>query len=137
VTYQTLPRILIQEAHSNIESSTTPALNAVCIGQSVASLLCNVDHINGTEASGEKRLVGITPSCVHDEGTRVFTNGFSKSFGALLDDDVSPSDLARETGIERRTSWVLAVLESRYDELGPDAWLALENKVNQKFAEGL
>lgn len=61
---ETLPRILVEETHRDVESGTSPALESVGVLESVRSLLGDVGHVDGTETSGEERLVGITPGRV-------------------------------------------------------------------------
>lgn len=53
-TYQAIPRIFIQEAHCNIESCTSPAFHTIGVGQRVARLLRNIDHVDSPETGGEK-----------------------------------------------------------------------------------
>jgi hypothetical protein len=61
--------------------------------------------------------VSISPSCVHKKSTLVLTDSLGKSFGSLLEDDVSPSLGARLGGIN--------LLSGGVDELR-DLNLALE-----------
>ena len=124
VTHQTFPRILIQEAHSDIECSTTPALQTVRVGEGIACLLCDVDHIDRPQPRREQRLVSITPCCVHNEDTRVFANRLGKGLGTMLNDDVTPSSLAGNDGIERGSVGVVAILEGRNDDLIFKTWFA-------------
>jgi len=93
--YQPLPWVFVQESHSDVESCTTPALETVCICEGIASFLGDIDHVNGSKAGGQERLVSISPCGVHDKNSRVFANRLSKSFGAGLDDNISPTDFAR------------------------------------------
>jgi hypothetical protein len=135
MTYQTLPRILIQEAHSNIERSSTPALKTVRISQRVTRLLRDVDHISGTQTSGEQRLVSITPGSVHDERSGILADSLGEGFGTVLDDNVAPSDLARESGVERRAVGVIPVLELGNDDFGLEAWFSLRSNY-QRWIKG-
>jgi hypothetical protein len=114
---ESVPRILVEESHSDIKGGTTPALKGVQVRESVAGLLGNAEQINGTDTSSQKRLMGISPSCVHEKSTLVLADSLGKSLGALLKDDVSPSFSAGLRNID--------FLSSRVDELG-DLNLALE-----------
>lgn len=116
MTYQSLPRVFIQKPQCNIERRATPALNTIRIRQCITSFLCNIDHINRSKSRSKKRLMSISPCSIHDQSSGVFTNGFGEGFKSLLYDDVSPSNLARESCIERRSIRVLAVLEFWNDD---------------------
>lgn len=91
---ETVPRILVKETHSNIESSTTPALKRVEVGESVAGLLGDVEEIDGTDSGSEERLVSIAPGSIHEQAALVLADGLGKSLRALLDENVSPTLLA-------------------------------------------
>lgn len=67
----------------------------------------------------------ITPGRVHDERSRVLTNCFSERFGTVLDNDVSPTDLAWYGGVERRSIEIVAILKLRDDDSCLQAWFAL------------
>ena len=125
ITYQTLPRIFVQEPHCDVKGGTTPALQTVCVRKSPAGLLRDVDHINRAQTSGQKGLMRVTPGRVHDEHTRVLANGLRECLGALLDDDVTPSKLAREGRVEWGSIGVLAVRKLGNDDLVFQARLAL------------
>ena len=92
--YQPLPWIFVQEPHSNIESRATPALETVRVCQGIARFLGDIDHVDGSETSGQERLVSIPPCGIHDKHPRVFANRLSKGFGTRLDDNISPTDFA-------------------------------------------
>lgn len=132
-TYETLPRILIQEAHRDIEGRATPALKSKCIRESVACLLGNVNHVDGTKTSREQALVGITPGGVHDERSGILANGLGERLGALLDDDVAPSELARRGGVERSTLGVGPVGELGDLNFGLETGLSLQFCVKIRF----
>ena len=55
--------------------------------------------------------MSITPGGVHDEDTRIRTNGFGEGLGTFLDNDVTPTKLAGEGCIQRRPFGVFAALE--------------------------
>ena len=116
-SYQTLPGILIQESHCDIESRTSPHLQRVCIRKRPARLFRNIYHIDRPQARRKKRLVCITPSSVHDETAWVLANGLGKGFGTLLDDDVAPTDFARHGSIQWWTILVFPVDEFWYDNV--------------------
>lgn len=109
--YQAFPRVFIQEPHGDIEGGTTPALQAVRVGEGVAGFLRDVDHIDGPQPCGEEGLMSITPSGVHDQDTRVLANGLRECLRTMLDDDVTPSSLARYNSIQRGTIGIVTVLE--------------------------
>jgi hypothetical protein len=44
--------------------------------------------------------MSISPCGIHDKGSRIFTDSFREGFRTVLYDDVTPSNLAREGGIE-------------------------------------
>lgn len=117
-TYEALPGILVQEAHSDIEGRSTPALNGVSVGQSPACLLRDVDHVSGAETSGKKRLVSVTPGGIHDQATGVLPNSLGKGLRALLYNDVTPADGARNGGVERGPLWIFPVGELGDDGIG-------------------
>merc|ERR1712225_45702 len=96
---ESVPWILIKETHSNIESGTAPALKAVEVAISVTSLFRNVQKIDGSDTGSEKRLMSITPSGVHEKATLVLSDSLCESLWAFLDDNVSPSLLTWDTGI--------------------------------------
>ncbi|KAI6766708.1 hypothetical protein HG531_011930 [Fusarium graminearum] len=93
---KSVPRILIEESHSNIESGASPALKRVEVGKSMAGLFGDAKQVDCTNTSSQN---------------------FGKSLGSLLEDDVSPSLGARLGGIN--------LLSGRVDELG-NLDLALE-----------
>lgn len=125
-TYQTLPRVLVQEPHSNIKGSTTPALNTVRICEGIAGLLSDVHHIRGSQTGGQKRLVGVAPGGVHDERSRVFADRLGERLWAVLNNNVTPTDFARESRIKRGSGGVLSVLELGDDDLTLEAWFSLK-----------
>lgn len=125
-THQTVPGVFVQETHGNVESGTTPHLQTVCIGQRVAGFLCDVDHVDGTKTSSEKRLVSISPGGVHDESTGIGADCLGKCLGALVDNDVTPTSLAGNLGDQRRSILgVLAALEFGNDNFCLETGLAL------------
>lgn len=92
---ETVPGVLVEEAHGDVKGSTTPAFQTVEVGEGVAGLLGNVEQVNGTDTSGQERLVSITPGSVHEKASLVRANGLGKGLGALLNNNVSPALLAR------------------------------------------
>lgn len=68
--------------------------------------------------------MSITPGGVHDEGARIGTDSLSESLGALLNDDVTPSDSARLRGVQGRPSRVFPVRELGNDKLSPETRLS-------------
>ena len=81
--------------HRNIKRGTSPHLQTVCIGESPAGFLCDVEHFDSSKSRGKERLVRIAPRRVHNEGIGVFTHCLCKSFGVLFDDDIPLSDFTR------------------------------------------
>lgn len=72
----------------------------------------------------------VTPGCVHDEGTRVFANGFGEGFRAMLNDDIAPAYLAGKRGIERwTTARRVPVFELRDNNLCFEPRLALNEQI--------
>ena len=112
-THQTLPRVLVQEPHSDVERRPTPALDRVRVRQCPARLLRNVDHIDGSEPRRKQRLVSVAPGRVHDENARILADSLRECFWALLDYDVTPTDFAGEGSVGRGSVRVFTV-----DELG-------------------
>ncbi len=123
-TYQALPRVLVEEAHSDIERCSTPALDRVRVRECPARFLCDVDHIDSTESRGKQRLVGIAPHRVHDEHTGVLADGLRECLGALLDDDVTPAHFAGQGSVGRRPVRVFTVDKLGDDDLVLEAGLA-------------
>ena len=78
----------------------------------MTGLPSDVQHIDGSDASGKERLMSITPRCVHEETAFVSTNGLGESCGTLLLNDVSPSLLVRLCAIDLLAS---RVIEDRLD----------------------
>lgn len=65
-------------------------------------LLSDVEDVDNTEASGEKRLVAVAPGGVHDQATRITTYGLGECLGTLLDDDLAPADFAGDGDVDGR-----------------------------------
>ena len=61
--------------------------------------------------------MSISPSGIHNKGSRIFTDGFGEGFRTMLYDDVTPSNLAREGGIET-SGGILSALQSRNNDFG-------------------
>ena len=118
---QTVPGVLVQEAHGDIESRATPALKTVGVGEGVAGLVRDVQQINGTNTGSEQRLVGITPGGVHDQATLVGTHGLGPSLGALLVKDLLPALSGGRRDIERLAG---SVVEDRLDNVALEFGLA-------------
>jgi hypothetical protein len=87
----------------------------------MACLIRNIQKIGSTNSCGEERLVGVTPSCVHNQTTLVGANGFGKSLWALLNKNVSPSRLARDGCINDLT---LGGLEGGHNDIATEFWLS-------------
>jgi hypothetical protein len=83
----------------------------------MAGLFGNAEQINCTDTSSQKRLVSISPSCVHKKTTLVLADGLGEGLGSLLKNDVSPSLGARLGSIN--------LLSGRVDKLR-DLNLSLE-----------
>jgi hypothetical protein len=66
----------------------------------MAGLFGNVGHVDGSESGGQQRLMSITPSGVHDETSLIVSHGLGESSGSLLLDDVPPTDLAGNRGVQ-------------------------------------
>jgi hypothetical protein len=125
-SHQSFPRIFVEESHSHIEGRASPAFQGIGVCQGIACLFRNINHINGTQPRGQQRLMGITPSGVHDESTRILANGLSERFRSLLDDDVAPSNLAWLAAVERWTGlWVLTILQTGNDYVRLETGLSL------------
>lgn len=114
---ESVPGVLVEESHGDVEGSTTPALKRVEVGKGMASLLGDVQEIDGTDTGSQERLVGVTPGGIHEKSTLVLADSLGEGLGALLKDDVSPSLLVRVASID--------LLASRVDELR-DSDLTLE-----------
>jgi hypothetical protein len=97
---QSVPRILIQEAHGYIEGSSTPAFQCIGIAEGIAGFFGNIAQIDGSYTSGQERLVSITPGCVHNEAALIGSDSLSEGSWALLVDDVLPSLSARNTHVD-------------------------------------
>jgi hypothetical protein len=125
-THQALPRILIQEPHSDIKRRATPTFKTVCIRQRITRLLRNVHHINCAQAGGEQGLMRVSPRRVHDQAARILADCFRECLRPVFDDDIAPADGAWEVRVERRAIlWVLATLQLGDDDLGFETRLAL------------
>jgi len=53
--------------------------------------------------------VSVSPSGIHDENPGVFAYCFGKRFWTGLNDYISPTDLARQRRIQRRTLLIFSV----------------------------
>lgn len=60
----------------------------------MAGLLGNSEQINSSHTGSQKRLMGITPGCVHQQSALVLAHSLSKRLGSLLHKDLSPTMLA-------------------------------------------
>lgn len=125
-SHQSFPRIFVEESHSYIEGRASPAFQRISVCQGIACLLRNINHINGAQPGGQQRLMGITPSGVHDESARILANGLSERFRSLLDNDIAPTNLAWVAAVERWTCiWVLTILQSGNDYFRLETGLSL------------
>ena len=88
---QPVPRILIEEAHSDIKGRATPALERVQVSVCMAGLLGDVEQVNSADTGSEQRLMGVTPGGVHEETSLVRANGLGEGLGTLLDEDLAPT----------------------------------------------
>src|SRR5271170_2590063 len=88
---KSIPGILIQETHGDIERRATPHFKTVGVGESMTCLWGNIDEIDCTDAGCEQTLMGITPGCVHDETAFVGADGFGETFRSFLEEETSPA----------------------------------------------
>lgn len=51
---EAVPRILVEEAHGDIEGGATPALKTVKVGKSMTGLLRDVEEINCADTGGQE-----------------------------------------------------------------------------------
>lgn len=71
----------------------------------------------------------VTPGRVHDERARVLADGLGKGLGAVLDNDVAPTNFAGERGVEGRpVEGVLTVLEGRDNDFVFEARFTLKSE---------
>ncbi|KAH3663370.1 hypothetical protein OGAPHI_005360 [Ogataea philodendri] len=66
---QSIPWVLVQETHGNVESGTSPTLQGKCVPQGMSGGWGDVQKVYGSDSSGKQRLVGVSPSSVHDHTT--------------------------------------------------------------------
>jgi hypothetical protein len=111
---KTVPGVLVQETVGNIEGSSSPALKSVGVGVSVGSVLSDGNQVSGTDTSGQERLVGVTPGGVHEKSSLVLADSLGESLRSLLDQDVSPSSLARNGDIDLLSG---GIVESGEDDV--------------------
>jgi hypothetical protein len=97
---ESVPRILVQEAVRYVESGTTPALQTVQVGESMAGFLGNVDEINRADTRGKKGLVGITPGGIHEQAALVVADSLGESLGTLIKNDLPPTLGSRHRSID-------------------------------------
>lgn len=70
--------------------------------------------------------MGVTPCGIHNEGAWVVAHCFGKCFGTFFDDDVPPSDGARQGSVQGGTiKRVFAALKLGDDNVGFEAGFAL------------
>jgi len=70
--------------------------------------------------------VGVTPCGIHNEGAWVFAHCFGKCFGTFFNDNVAPSDRARQGSVQGRTiKRVFATLKLGDDNVGFEAGFSL------------
>ena len=86
---QAVPWIFVQEAHGDVECSTTPALKSPGVAQSVAGLFSDVEHVDGSHSGSQKRLMSVSPRGIHDQATWVSTDSLSEGHWALLKEHLS------------------------------------------------
>jgi hypothetical protein len=102
----------------------------------VASFFGNVEKINCPDPGGQERLMSITPSCVHEKTTLVLSDGLSECFRAFLNNNVSPTLLARYRSVNLLPSLIKEfwhddiTLELRLSNLSLDA-ASVDGKVSQ------
>ena len=72
--------------------------------------------------------MSISPCSVHDENSGVFANCLGKGFGAGLDDDISPTDFARQRCVQWWTPLVFSVLEFWNDDIVFQTGFTLRNR---------
>jgi len=99
-TAKSVPGVFVEEAHGNIEGGASPALQTVEIGQSVAGLLGDVEKVDRSNTRRQERLVGIAPCGIHNHATLVRPNGLGESLGALLENNLAQTLLARLANID-------------------------------------
>ena len=68
--------------------------------------------------------MSVSPCCVHDKRAWVLPYGFGEGLGTVLDDDVTPTHLARQCSINRWIIWVVAILQLGDNNFGFETWFA-------------
>ena len=133
---ETVPWVLVQETHGNIESGTSPALKSPGVAQGIGSLAGDVQQVDRAHASSEQGLVGVTPGGIHDQSALVCSYGLREGLRTLLGDDISPALRARLGDVD----WLVMVVgEDRNDDVALELRLAdlADNlrAVDRKLAE--
>jgi hypothetical protein len=118
---QTVPGVLVQEAHGDIEGSTAPALKSPGVAESVAGLLSDVAEVDGADSGGEEGLVGVAPGGIHDHTSFVCSYGLDEGLWSLLVDDVSPACGARHGSVDESAA---GILELGHDDVALELGLA-------------
>ncbi|KAH3659409.1 hypothetical protein OGATHE_006293 [Ogataea polymorpha] len=66
---ESVPRILVQETHSNVESGTSPTFQGEGVSKGMGRSRSNVQQVYGSNSGCQKRLVSVSPGSVHDQAT--------------------------------------------------------------------
>lgn len=133
---KTVPGVLVEETHGDIEGGTTPALQGIGVGQRVTGLLGNVDQVDRTHTGGQQRLVSITPGGVHDETALVGAHCLGEGLRTLAVDDLLPASGAGLGHVDEFAGIVVQLgeddlaLEFRLTDLTLDA-AAIDSQVTQ------
>ena len=86
---ETLPRVLSEESHGDIEGGATPALEGVEVAEGVGGVGGDGEDIAGSHSGGEEGLVSISPGGIGEEEALVVADGLGEGLGALLLEDLA------------------------------------------------
>jgi hypothetical protein len=87
----------------------------VAVAQSIASLLRDVAEIYSADTGSKKRLVSVTPGCVHHQTTLIGTDSLSECFRTFLVDDLLPAFRAWLSEIDG--GLIIVLVEGRVDDV--------------------
>mmetsp|Transcript_3062 Transcript_3062/g.6783 ORF Transcript_3062/g.6783 Transcript_3062/m.6783 type:complete len:254 (-) Transcript_3062:558-1319(-) len=90
---QTFPWAFMQKSHRNIKCSSTPHFHRKGVRHYFVGSFCASFKFLGSHTSCQQRLMGITPSGVHNHESLVVTDGLRHAFGTFIEQNTSQTVL--------------------------------------------
>ena len=95
-------RVLVQEAHGDVERRAAPHFQAEQIVQAVGHEVGDGQHVVGADARGQQRLVGVAEGGVGEEQALLRRDPFGEAFGAAASSSSWRVPSGGAAGIVRR-----------------------------------